>query len=50
MKMSNQIERRTIMFEEKTKEPFEITIPKGGKLTFTKPKLNIKSNKLKFNF
>ncbi len=35
---------------EIAKEPLKITIPKGGKLIFTKPKLNIKSTKLKFNF
>ena len=38
-------------WEEKgAKEPFKITIPKSGKLIFTKPKLNIQSTKLKFNF
>jgi len=36
--------------EKKSKEPLKITIPKSGKLKFTKPKLNIKSTKLKFNF
>jgi len=36
--------------ERKSKEPFKITLPESGKLTFTKPKLDIKSTKLKFTF
>ena len=36
--------------EEKKKVPLKITVPKGGKLKFTKPKLKIKSTKLEFTF
>jgi len=36
--------------KEKTAKTSEITMPKSGKLAFIKPKLNITSTKLKFNF